>query len=150
MDAVPLNAQDVLRTFFADAPELRHPSMRTRAARLQDDFEALLEREGPPLMDEDERTIYQAELQIEPGGAAVRTMSATTLLRGLGALVSARLMPTALPEASAWLRAVDALNQWTRRRAGAMVHSSTLATVDHALAVARSRVEAQRRPSEHR
>lgn len=145
MDTVPLSAEAVLTDYFTRAPHLRHPSLRGRAPRLQAAITAHLEVHGAAHLRDDELFLLEAERQLEPQGAVVRTMGPVSLLAALAELLRTLPWPADLREASARLHLLTGLRAWIVEAAPQATHDPALAALTEALRCAHVRLEAARR-----
>lgn len=147
MDTVPLSAEALLTDYFTRAPHLRHPSLRGRAPRLQAAITAHLEARGAAHLRNDELFLFEAERQLEPHGAVVRTMGPVSLLTALTELLRTLPWPADVREASARLHLLTGLRAWIVEAAPQVVHDPALAALTEALHRAHIRLEAERRSS---
>ncbi|PFG40867.1 hypothetical protein ATJ97_3408 [Georgenia soli] len=110
--AVPVSAEQVLAVFYARTPILRHPSMFVRARRVRTHLETYLDTEAEQWLTDAERTLVEAERQIDPAGAVGRVTGPEALLATLPGFVDPEWMMPGVHQARAQLVVVASLVRW--------------------------------------
>jgi hypothetical protein len=110
--AVPVSAEQVLDVFYARTPILRHPSMFVRGRRVRAHLETYLDTEAEHWLTDAERTLVEAERQIDPAGAVSRVTGPEALLATLPGFIDPEWMMPGVHQARAQLVVVAALTRW--------------------------------------
>jgi hypothetical protein len=110
--AVPLSAERVLDVFYARTPILRHPSMFIRGRRVREHLETYLDTEADHWLTDGERTLVEAERQVDPAGAVARVTGPEALLAALPGFLDPEWIMTGVHQARAQLIVVASLAKW--------------------------------------
>ncbi|MPV36210.1 hypothetical protein [Georgenia subflava] len=112
LSAVPLSAEQALTLFFRRAAVLRHPAMRVRSQRVRSHLEVYLDTEGEHWLTTGERTLVEAERQIDPAGAVARVTGPEALVAALPGFVDPEWLMTEHSQVRAQLIVVAELVEW--------------------------------------
>jgi hypothetical protein len=110
--AVPLAAERVLDVFYARTPILRHPSMFTRGRLVRAHLETYLDTEAERWLTDGERTLVEAERQVDPAGAVARVTGPEALLAALPGFLDPEWTMPGVHQARAQLIVVACLAEW--------------------------------------
>lgn len=110
--AVPVSAERVLDVFYARTPILRHPSMSARAKLVRAHLETYLDTEAEHWLTDGERTLVEAERQIDPAGAVARVTGPEALLATLPGFLDPEWVMPGAHQARAQLIVVATLVRW--------------------------------------
>jgi len=110
--AVPVSTEQVLDVFYERTPILRHPSMFVRGRRVRTHLETYLDTEAENWLTDPERTLVEAERQIDPAGAVSRVTGPEALLATLPGFVDPEWMMPGVHQARAQLVVVASLTHW--------------------------------------
>lgn len=110
--AVPVSAERVLDVFYARTPILRHPSMFAHARLVRAHLETYLDTEAEHWLTDGERTLVEAERQIDPAGAVARVTGPEALLATLPGFLDPEWAMPGVHQARAQLIVVASLARW--------------------------------------
>jgi hypothetical protein len=110
--AVPVSAERVLDVFYARTPILRHPSMFARSRQVRTHLETYLDTEAEHWLTDAERTLVEAERQVDPAGAVARVTGPEALLATLPGFLDPEWVMPGVHQARAQLIVVASLARW--------------------------------------
>jgi hypothetical protein len=109
---VPLSAAQVIDAYWTSDAPLLHPPWRDPAERVRRHLDTYLDTEAERYLTTGERTLVDAERQLDPAGAVARVTGPEALVAALPGFLDAAWVMPGPADARAQLRVVGGLVRW--------------------------------------